>query len=348
MPDAFIPQLAQTRVLTSARIRRERLLPSRGTVLASIGSRVGALDVVARTEALENSIVVPLATILREPANRLPEFLRKQPGESFRHDEILAAVPQTIGRRRLYRAPGAGRLIALRGAWLALELVQPPFELRALYRGQVINVIPQMGVVIEATGALAQGVWGIGGECFGLLKKMVNAPGEMLSERKIDAAVRGAIVVAGGVTDAALHRLAQERCAGLIVGGLESRALVEQLKLPVLMTEGWGTRAIASPIFDLLAAHDGAEAILNAPGTMRPDVFIPSIGASAPAPALVAQIDARVRVIGGAYRGEIGEIVAIPILPRTAESGIQIWGAEVDLASSKGVHIAWDNLEIIG
>ena len=349
MPEAFIPMLAQTRVLKSARVRRERLLPSRGTVLAPIGSRVGALDIVARAEAAENASAVPLARILRVPENRLTQYLRKQPGETFQRDEIIAAVPARLGRRRAYRAPGAGRFVALHGAWLALALTQPPFELHALYRGQVINVIPQMGVIIDSVGAVAQGVWGVGGECFGLIRKMVNVPDEILSEQKIDSAVRGTIVVAGGVTDAALHRLAQERCAGLIVGGLESRALVDQLKLPALVTEGWGKRAIAAPIFDLLAAHDGAEAILNAPGgAMRPDLFIPTSGDSAPAPTLVAGVDSNVRVIAGAARDEIGKIVAVLAVPRQLANGLETWSAEIVLESGKHLYAPCENLEIIG
>ncbi len=361
MADAIIPTLAQTRVVKMARIRRERLLPTRGAVMVTAGSRVGALDIVAKVGTAGNLRPVPLARYLRTRETALEKYLLKQPGEDFAEREILASKPESFGMlRRIYRAPKAGRIAAMRGAWLALDLLDAPLELRALYRGAVINVMARQGVVIEATGALVQGAWGAGGEGYGVLRKIVETPDASLTEEHIDVTVRGTVLLAGSsVNEAALRRAAQEHAAGLIVGGLspQLRHLVAELALPTLVTEGFGERPMSAPIFDLLTAHIGEETVVNAPtdsfSTMRPEAFIPILATggsseAAPLPTLVAQVNANVRVVGGARLGAIGKIAEIPTLPRTLESGVTVWGAELITTAGEREFVPWENLELIG
>jgi hypothetical protein len=362
MPDAIIPALAQTRVVKFARVRRERVLPARGVVMVTAGNRVGALDVVAKVTGAGNLRPVPLARYLRTQETALEKYLLKQPGEDFAAREILASKPESFGMlRRIYRAPSAGRIAAAQGAWLVLDLADTAFELRALYRGTVINVMTRQGVVIEATGALVQGVWGAGGEGYGAIRQMVDQPESVLNEERVDVTLRGTVLLAGaGITEAALRRAAQERVAGLIVGGLapELRHLCAELQVPTLVTDGFGARAMSTLIFDLLAAHVGEETIINAPdipaASNRPEAFIPILAGTGsgetavPPPTLIAQVGAQVRVIGGARRGQIGQIAEIAHLPRTLESGVGAWGAEIALGAGERVFVPWENLELIG
>lgn len=358
MPDATIPALSQTRVLPFARVRRERLLPARGIVMVTPGSRVGALDVIAKVTSATKLRPVPVARYVRAK-DTLEKYLLKQVGEDFAEREVIVSKPEWFGLlRRSYRAPGAGRLAAVRGAWLVLDLADTDVELRALYRGTVINVMARQGVVIEATGALAQGVWGTG-EGYGVLRRMVEQPDGIVTEEQIDVSARGTIIIAGaGITEGALRRAAQERVAGVITGGLAPRLrhLVIELQMPTLVTEGFGACTMSAPIFDLLNSHLGEEAIINAPTTpaasLRPEVFIPILAGTetrvaAPPPTLFAQIGATVRVIGGTRRGQIGTIAEIVTLPRLLESGVQARGAEVIFGSERAF-VPWENLELIG
>lgn len=362
MADAIIPALAQTRVVKFARVRRERVLPTRGVVLVTAGNRVGALDVVAKVTSAGVLRPVPLARYLRTKETALEKYLLKQPGEDFAAREILASKPESFGMlRRIYRAPSAGRIAAAQGAWLVLDLADAAFELRALYRGTVINVMARQGVVIEATGALVQGVWGAGGEGYGVIRQMVDQPDVILGEERIDVTARGTVLLAGaGITEAALRRAALERVAGLIVGGLapELRHLCIELELPTLVTNGFGARAMSTLIFDLLAAHVGEETIINTPSASaspnRPETFIPILAGSGsgevavPPPTLIAQIGASVRVISGAQCGRIGKIAEIATLPRILESGVAAWGAEITLDGGQRLFVPWENLELIG
>ena len=351
--------LAQTRILPLARIRREQVLRARGQVLVAMGARVGALDVVARSDTPGHLRPVPLARYLRVPELALARYMRKQPGDAVQPRDVIASKPEFFGTlQRLYRAPGAGRIAALNGSWLTLDLAETPFELKALYRGSVVNVMPHLGIVVEAVGAMAQGVWGAGGEAYGVLKKIVDSPEAALTEDKIDVVSRGAILIAGGVTEEAIRRAAREHISGLIVGGLapQLRDLVASLMLPTLVTDGLGECAMAAPIWELLISHEGEEASINTlPAgrtAARPEVFIPVVtpggaGATPPPPTLVAQVGARVRVIAASRCNGIGKIVQVSPVPRVLESGISAWGAEVELTTGDRIFVPWENLELI-
>lgn len=358
MVDVKAPSLAQLRVLELTRIRRERLLPTRGEVLVANGARVGALEIVARTDSVSRIRAVPLGRYLRIPENRLEKFLLKKPGETVAARDIIASKPEFFGAlQRVYRAPGNGRIAALNGSWLSFELFDEPFELDALYRGTIVNVMPRMGVVIESVGTLVQGIWGGGGECHGIVKKMVDSPDEILTEEKIDVNSRGSILVAGaGVTEQAIRQAIKEQAVGLILGGLhpDLRELVKTLKFPTLVIDGLGECPMSSAVFQLLTAHSGDEGSLNTAmqSLDRPEVFIPTIASSSvtgtalPPPTLVAQIGACVRILGGPSRGEIGTISDMPDAPRTLESGVSAWGAEIQITTGN-IFVPWENLELI-
>ncbi len=362
MPEIITPVLQQTRVVSLARIQRERFLPEGGEVLAAIGSRVEPMDIVARAPGESHLRPVPLARYMHLSESALAKFLLKTPGQSVEPREIIASKPELFGTlQRIYRAPGAGRIAAAEGSWLAVDLMGEPIQLKALYRGVVVNTMARLGVVIEAVGALAQGVWGGGGDGYGVLKKMVDAPDAILTEDKIDVSARGAVLVAGaGVTEQTIQRAAQERAAGLIVGGLAPRLrdFVSALAMPTLVTEGFGEHAMCAPIFDLLAARDGEEISLNTEtrtrgGATRPEAFIAAPVTSEtpivqPPPPLTAAIGAMVRLLASPLAGKIGKMVEVPTLPRSLESGAVAWGAEIELTGGERVFVPWSNLELIG
>lgn len=357
-----IPFLSETRIADVARVRRERLLPAPGQVSVTVGTRVDPLDVVARSAGTARLSPIPIARYLHATESKLAKYLLKQPGDEIREREIIASKPEMLGTlQRIYRAPRSGRVGALQGIWMTIELNDAPVELTALYRGTVVDVMPGRGVVIEAVGTLAQGIWGCGGDGYGVLKKLVDSPEQVLTEDVIDVTVRGAVILGGaGITFAALRRAAQEHAAGIVVGGLPSPLyeVAPTLGVPVLVTEGFGARPMAQLIFDLLAAHDAQETCLNtntrsSGGSSRPEIFIPTTsGQSGAASArlldtLAPEVGAIVRVTAPPHEGETGKIVAIPKLPQTLESGILVWGVEVELGEEQ-VFVPAQNVELIG
>jgi hypothetical protein len=361
MADSMVPILAQTRIVPLTIIRRQRRLAEAGEVIVAVGSRVDSLDVVARSSGTGRLRPVPLGRYLQSSEAALDKYMRKHPGDTIEPREVIASKPQFFGTlQRTYRAPGAGRIRARQGTWLTLELTVAPVDLKALYRGTVVNVVPGAGVTIEAVGTLVQGVWGGGGEGTGVLKKLVETPGDLLTEDKIDATVAGAILVGGaGTTESALRRAAEEQAAGLILGGLKPQLVevVKTLGFPTVVTDGFGEPAMAAPIFELLAAHHGEQTCLNASpdasGELRPEVFIPAVSGepqslnAQPLAPLTAHAGARIRLLAPPSEGAIGTIVEIPRLPQVLESGVTAWGATIELDGSERIFAPWENVELI-
>jgi hypothetical protein len=363
MADIRIPPLPQTRVVELTRIRRERMLPRPGDVIANVGTRVNPVDVIARAPGQGTFRPVPLARYMRLSPATLSKHMLKQPGDPIAPREIIVSKPELFGTlQRIYRAPGAGRITALQGTWLTMELAGGTTELKALYRGVVVQVMRDMGLVVEAIGSLVQGVWGGGGEGYGVLKVMGDGPDFILTRDHVDVSMRGAVLLVGtSATEDALQRAAGEHIAGVIVGGLDARLreLVHTLGLPTIVTDGMGERCMAPPIFNLLASHDGEETSMNTAfrirgGSVRPEIFIPAARMGVPAQEvallapLSAEIGAQVRIVEGLVAGAVGRIANVPATPQWLESGISTWGAQVEISGGKKLFVPWANLELIG
>lgn len=360
MDDVRIPLLAQTRIIPLTRIRRERTLPVRCEVSVMVGKRVEPLDVIARAPGQVHLRPVPLARYLHLAETALPRYLLKQPGEQFVAREVIASKPELFGTlRRLYRAPASGRVAALQGVWLTMELIGEPLELPALYRGVVVHVMPGRGAIIEASGTLVQCAWGTGGEAYGVLKKAVDESEDILEDDS-QIGTPGAVLVAGaGITEQALRHASEEHVAGIIVGGLEPGLgeLAKSLGLPVIATEGLGRHPMAAPIFEVLASHVGEQASIETSlrargGAIRPEIFIPvtakgAVAEPPPVAVLTAEVGAHVRILRAPYEGKLGRIAGIPKIPQLLESGVSAWGALIELEQSGQAFVPWQNIELI-
>ncbi len=362
------PSLPETRVVPFTRIRRERRLPVRGEVSATIGSKMDPLDVIARAIPPKARRALSLTRVLGVREKDVPRRLLKQVGDTIEPREIIIAKPINFGLQQLvYRAPGAGTIVAIKGSWMVLDLDGPPFDLRALYRGSVVSLTPRLGAVIEGQGALIQGAWGSGKEGYGVLKVMAQTPEDILQAEPLDVDTRGMILVGGaGATEQALRRAESLQAQGVIVGGLEARLLelAKKMELPIIITEGFGNVPMSQPIFDLLKEFNGQDAAVNGltrmrGGALRPEIFIPLVssrladrGTLQELTPLSAQPGAKVRVIRDPYLGRTGKLPEELLIKWTSdESGARLPSVEVEFNDARGNEraiIPWTNLELIG
>ncbi len=364
------PSLPETRVAPFTQIRRERKLPARGEVSATIGSRLDPFDVIARASPPRIRRALSLTRVLGVREADVPKRLLKQEGDTVDAREIIIAKPINLGFQQLvYRAPGAGRIAAIKGSWMVIDLDGLPVDLKALYRGTVVGMTPRLGAVVEGQGALIQGVWGTGKEGCGVLKIMVKAPQDVLDAPLVEEDAHGTIMVGGaGVTAAAMRRAVAFQAQAVIVGGLDPdlRALAEESDVCVIVTEGFGRIPMSAPIFELLQSLNGQEATVNGltrmrGGAVRPEVFIPLAtspsadrGAPEPISRLAVEPGASVRVIREPYLGRIGTLPQELVMTWTSsESGVQLPSVEIELKAMQGgmaerAVIPWTDLELIG
>ena len=355
----YYPSVTQTIPLTV--IKRERLLPVRGEVLANMGARVEPLDVVARASLGGELHVVDVGKTLSVKSEDLDKYLLKAVRDTVEEGEAIAAKGGgLIPLRRVCRSPVAGRIVAIGNGQVVLESRVETSELHAHFRGTVVSVMPSLGVVIETVGAVVQGVWGAGGEAQGVLKMLAEDPKEKLVAEAIDVGCHGSIIVGGSsVDEEALEQAEQMQVRGIVVGsiGADWRERASDLPFPVIATEGMGQVPMASVVFELLRSNVGREASISGVtrlrwGTVRPEIIIPlhERGATPPPQQLggALEVGDQVRVIRQPHLGSVGQVVSLPSQPRAVDSGARLRGAEVELEEKGRVFVPYANLELIG
>ncbi len=326
-----------SRLYAQTVVEEERRLPEAGEVLVSPGDWVRAEDVIARCETPGRLRVIDVAGTLGIAVGRVPRCLRVAIGQEVQAGEVLASAG-FMGWRTV-RAPVAGRVAEVAAGRIFIEEPPKRVELRALLPGQVSQVIPQWGAVIRVTVSRVVGVWGSGGACSGPLLLRLQRGADTLQWIGIDLTCRGKIVVGGLCLDnRVLLRAARFRVSGLVVGGLAEhlRARARELGLVVMVTDGLGAVPMAGPILELLAQHEGREALLTGgrggAAPEPPALSIPLESVRGPlhvAPERPLAVGDRVRVTRAPHFGALGWVRAIEELDGQTRVGVRLDSGEV-------------------
>ena len=344
MGHAYTPGL---RVTGNTVVRRERRLPLRGELLVAAGDAVEPDTVVARAELPGNVQTVNLAARLGLDPARVGPTLVKQVGESVRQGEVLAVAKGLFGLlQNRVEAPAYGTIETVSSVTGQLLLRERPIpvEMNAYVRGRVAEVMPGEGVVVEARGALLQGIFGVGGETFGRVTLAVERPDQPLESASLKPEHRGAVVVGGShVSHATVERARELGIAAIVVGGFDDQDLrqllgrdlgvaitgQEDLGMTLVLTEGFGRITMATRSWDLLRSCAGRVASVSGAtqiraGVLRPEVFSPHVTeASAQATEDAGgslEPGSLVRVIRQPWFGRIGRVVELPHELRALET----------------------------
>jgi len=352
--------LTETWAAPAITIRRERLLPARGEVLAHSGEQVGPADVVARCQLPGGTEVIDVSRTLGIHRERVAKYIGKNVGDTVQAGELVAGHSGPLGRLKpACRAPVDGHVVAVRDGLVLIEAAPSTFELRAHLKGQVTTVMPGLGVVISTTGVLIQGIWGSGGEAEGVLKVLVDSCRKPLRARSIDVSCHGTIVAGGSdVDDKALEQAVTAQVRGIIVGSINVnlRPMLKTLPFPVIITEGFGSYPMSEAIFPLLQSNAGREAMINADtqvrwGVRRPEIVIPVHADEAMVAgdqeAVDLRVGSQVRGLRAPHLGVIGAVTGLPASPLPVDSGTRLLVAEVAFEGAEPALIPIVNLELI-
>lgn len=357
-PDGTAP------VVSTGLARIERALPFPGEVLARTGGRVEPEDVVAKALVPAPPRIVNVAQALGIPARHVKRALRRQVGNRIRKGRELASSRSLLGPS--CATPVGGIITSVDPETGYVTIAPDPVEhsVKANVRGIVMEVLPYRGVVIETPGAQVYGAVGIGNERNGVLRLMVVDPAERITPDQIDARSAYAILICGATIDAAsLRRAVQEQVCGIIVGGIEERELRAFMEwqgqnawytgsggwhfpatpyaadpgLTLVITEGFGVRPMAAPIFELLSSRDRQEALIEGNTTLRqplrrPRVVVPlvrSTGAQTEATRLPLVPGCTVRLLDTAHLGQVATVKSVAATPRRIAANISVPAVEV-------------------
>ncbi len=378
MGSAYTPGL---KVSARTTIEKMRRLPLKGDVLVKEGDVVTPDTVVARTELPGLMQTVKLAQQMGVEPGDLKGTLLVKEGDRIQRETIVARTKGMFGLfKSEYKAgvEGVLELISEHTGHLGIRQPPTPVEKDAYIQGCVTKVVPGEGVVVQCEGALVQGIFGVGGERQGEIAAVNSRPDEPLTDSQITEAHRGKILVGGSnVSGPALQRAASVGVAGIVVGGVVDRELIDYLRsalndpsydigvaitgqepipFTLVVTEGFGTIPMAERTFALLTSLSGKSGSINGAtqiraGVIRPEVIVPldqpgALSAPESAGGELA-IGTPIRVIREPYFGALGTVTALPPELVQVESETWVRVLEAKLQDGRTVTVPRANVEII-
>jgi hypothetical protein len=345
-----------THILPLTTIRRERILPIPGRVTVRSGQKVKPTDVVAEANLSPEHLLLQVARGLGVSNEAADSLVDRKAGDNIVEGDVIA----TRGgfARRVIRAPASGRVVMVGEGQVLIEVEHRPFQLVAGLPGNVIQIVPDRGAVIQTTGALIQAVWGNGRIDFGLLQAVTSEPNLPLAPENLDVRMRGSIVLAGHCnTEEALAAATDMSLRGLILGSISARLvpMAARLRFPVIVIEGFGNRSMAPSTFKLLHTNDNREVVLNGEPTnrltgVRPEVIIPLPApsqTSLPQDAIELAPGRKVRITRAPMAGAVGTVGAINRREESFPSGVRGQAARVTLNDGETLVVPLANLEIL-
>ena len=371
MAHAYTPGL---RVTAGMIIQKKRRLPLEGEVLVEVGATVKAEDVVAKADLPGNVQLLNVANLLSVQPNEVKEYMLKPIGETVSKDEIIATTKGLFGLfKSQARSPIDGTIETISDVTGQVILREPPIpvELKAYTDGTVTETIPNEGATVETYGTYIQGIFGIGGETLGDLIVVVNSPNDMLTPEQILPEHKDNIIVGGSlVTTDTIQKAVQLEVNGIIAGGIDDADLrqllgyelgvaitgSEKLGITLVITEGFGSIAMAERTFALLKAREGMKTSINGAtqiraGVVRPEIVIPFVseGEDTEADATVGLlgIGTSVRIIREPHFGKLGRVTELPIELQKLETEAEVRVLQVEFEDGEKTTLPRANVEVI-
>ena len=372
MAHAYTPGL---KVTENERLHRRRILPIPGEVVVEVGAKVQPHQVVARTFLPGKVEIVNVASKMGIDQSDVPGAMLKKEGDPVRQGEVIAEAKSLFGlltSRATATLEGTVESVSGVTGQVVLRGPPQPIEVDAYIEGRVLEVVPDQGVVVESSGTLIQGIFGIGGEATGEIAMVSSSPREVLDEDSLSADLQGRVVVGGSlVTGAALEKAVQLGIRGVVAGGFDDQDLRrflghdlgvaitghENLGVTLIVTEGFGRIDMAPRTFRLLKRHQGQRASINGAtqiraGVIRPEVIIPLQGAAPESPDRPGEqgmdVGSTVRIIRNPWFGKLGRVASLPSEPSRldSESRARVVSVRVE-GLEEPVSVPRANVEII-
>lgn len=335
MAYAYSPGL---KVLKSTVLRRNRRLPIKGQTLVKIGDKVGAEQVVLKTELPGKADVVNVMSLLGCQPHEVKQFMVKPIGDHVEKGELLAMRAAFFGLfKTRIESPMSGTIESVSdvSGQVVMRGAPVPVDVKAYIDGKVVEADEGEHVTVEVTGSFIQGIFGVGGETYGKIVVASSDPNGVLDENSFTEEMKGCVVVGGSlITYNGLQKAIEAGVNAVVVGGFDDADLKkflgfdlgvaitghEELGLTLVLTEGFGQIPMADKTFALLKECEGKNASVNGAtqiraGVMRPEIIVArdeEASMKENEAKLILDIGTRVRVIREPYFGMFGTVTALP------------------------------------
>lgn len=346
-----------THILALTSIVRERLLPMPGRVTVKLNQIVSAIDVVAEADFSREHALIDVARMLGISADAADNLITCKIDEKLPEGTLIAEggrlFPHPIKTQR------AGRVVAVGGGQVLMDVGNTSMELPAGIPGKVVELVEKRGAVIQATGALIQGIWGNGRIDMGLLHVLATTPDYLLETSQLDVSLRGAILVAGYCQDPeSLKAAADLPVRGLILSGIRPALLplARKMRYPILVTDSFGRQPMNPIAYKILSTNGQREISVNAEpydrySGVHPEAIIPLPVNEPPAPPRDVETFApgqTVRLRRAPHAGSVGTLTNLRAGLTTLPNGLRVSAGEVKLENGEQILVPLVNLEVVG
>lgn len=356
-------------------LKKERILPIKGTVLVKKGDKVKANDLVAETFLPGKVLPMKLSNALGVLPATINEYIAVKPGDTIEKGQILAQTKGFLGLfKSTARSPIKGEFesVSVHTGQALLREPRIPIQVKAFIDGIVVEVLPEEGVVIENKSAYVQGIFGLGNETTGEIKVMVPTPDEVIEPTAITSECKDKILVVGSIVDLkTIKKAAELGVRGIITGGISDNDIKtllgydigvaitghEDIGLSIVVTEGFGKIDMAKKTFYLLKKFEGYQTSIHGrtqirAGVIRPEIIIPLDFKEEELIALkpkmsTLEIGGTIRIIRQPNFGMIGRITKLPESLFNVESETKVRILEAELENGQNVTIPRANVEVI-
>lgn len=350
-------------ILAWTTIRRERMLPETAVGVTDVvrGKQVNLRDVIAHGSVPSRFVFLDAVEILRlRSPEELNDLVIPEIGEEVAKDQVLAGRRPDRGRRVF--SPVRGIFVYAGEGRLIVQETPEVLELEAGLIGRVVEVFPNRGAVVEAYGALVQGVWGNGRRVIGALRREPEDGLESVFDDSIGQRYSGTIVLTRrSLKDISLSVIEDQNFGGVIAPSMDP-VLIErasQMSAAILLTEGFGDMPMNSRLYTMLEEFYERQATVDAvlpdrwEDVRRPEVFInlPARSGDQPPPPRVGRplrTGDQVRLTREPHPGSIGQITDLPKTPLLLDNGLHVPCAQITLITGESVRVPLANLEVLG
>lgn len=362
-------------VAPRVRVRKIRELPVPGKVLVAVGDTVAADTVVASAERPGDLDIVRIAERMGIEPLEVAKGLKVSVGQRVHRGDLLCEHAGLFGllkSKLTASVDGVVEFFAERTGHLGIRLAPKHIELLGYIAGVVVAVEAKKSVTIETEAALAQGIFGVGGERSGVITPLAVARDAVVRPEDLPVDCRGKILIGGKCPTPVTLAEAQRRGAvGFVVGSIDDRTLAsyvgfdvgvavtgdEGVTMSLIITEGFGEIPISERITELFKPLAGYQASVNGTtqvraGAVRPEIIVP--GAldveSATATDVLARgltLGATVRLIRFPFFGLQGQVTELPHSLERIETGAHARVLRVKLADGPVVTVPRANVELL-
>jgi len=345
-----------------------------GGIIEQISDVTGRVTIREEFGKEEPPIVVDVAREIGCKPEELPKNMLKGVGREIKKGEMLAKKGELQAfLTKVCLAPVSGVISEINDKTGTVTISRPfkQVVLNAYVSGTVVEVVRDLGCVVETVGVKLNGIFGVGKETFGEIMVLTEGPDKVLAPDAIGPECAGKVVIGGShVSREAFDKALEVGARALITGSASYLDLTkslgvklgvgvtghEDVGLTVLITEGFGTLAMREDLWSLFKALEGSVASVNGmtqirAGAVRPEVIVPldlspdSVGKDEETDEDLRE-GQRVRIVSGRWFGLSGKIAEIIREPRVIETESRVPVISVSLDDGRLVTVPRPNVEL--